>query len=201
MKFINTDGSAIIGPGSEWLWTALSGAVLAVTFLAIYRQLRLQTSATARQQLAEINQEWGSERMLRKRLATYETVLAGVHMDVDTPIVWETCNFWEHVGSLTRLGHLDLSLMQTNIGAHVTWWWAVMGPACKTAREEADARDLFEHFEWLANEMLKTDSAAALANSRPVTPEVLKGAIATTRASLALEESLRSVHLLQRASS
>jgi hypothetical protein len=39
---INTEGSALIGPGSEWFWTAVSGAVLAVTFLAIYRQLRLQ---------------------------------------------------------------------------------------------------------------------------------------------------------------
>ena len=33
MKLINTDGMAFIGPGSEWFWTAVSGIVLAVTFL------------------------------------------------------------------------------------------------------------------------------------------------------------------------
>jgi hypothetical protein len=42
MKFINTDGMTFIGPGSEWFWTAVSGLMLAVTFIAIYRQFRLQ---------------------------------------------------------------------------------------------------------------------------------------------------------------
>ena len=42
MKLINTDGMSFIGPGSEWFWTAVSGLVLAITFIAIYRQLRTQ---------------------------------------------------------------------------------------------------------------------------------------------------------------
>jgi hypothetical protein len=42
MKFINTDGMTFIGPGSEWFWTAVSGLMLAVTFIAICRQFRLQ---------------------------------------------------------------------------------------------------------------------------------------------------------------
>ena len=37
---------SFIGPGSEWFWTAVSGIVLAVTFLAIWRQLALQRSAS-----------------------------------------------------------------------------------------------------------------------------------------------------------
>ena len=42
MTIINTDGMALIGPGSEWLWAALTGLVLAGTAVAIYRQLRVQ---------------------------------------------------------------------------------------------------------------------------------------------------------------
>ena len=42
MKLINTDGMAFIGPGSEWFWTALQFTALAITFIAIYRQLRTQ---------------------------------------------------------------------------------------------------------------------------------------------------------------
>jgi hypothetical protein len=42
VKFLNTNGMAFVGPGSEWFWTAVSGLVLAGTFIAIYRQLRLQ---------------------------------------------------------------------------------------------------------------------------------------------------------------
>ena len=61
MTFINTDGMAFIGPGSEWFWTALSGIVLAVTFLAIYRQLRLQRNQGAIEQIAS------SSRRIRLR--------------------------------------------------------------------------------------------------------------------------------------
>jgi hypothetical protein len=42
VTFINTDGMAFIGPGSEWFWTALQFTALAITFYAIYRQLRGQ---------------------------------------------------------------------------------------------------------------------------------------------------------------
>ena len=42
MELINTDGIALIGPGSEWFWTALGFAALASTFYAIYRQLKAQ---------------------------------------------------------------------------------------------------------------------------------------------------------------
>jgi hypothetical protein len=42
VKLINTDGMAFIGPGSEWFWTALQFIALAITFYAIYRQLRAQ---------------------------------------------------------------------------------------------------------------------------------------------------------------
>ena len=42
MKLINTHGLALIGPGSEWFWTALQFTALAITFVAIYRQLGTQ---------------------------------------------------------------------------------------------------------------------------------------------------------------
>ena len=42
MKLINTDGLALMGPGSEWFWTALQFTALAITFVAIYRQLATQ---------------------------------------------------------------------------------------------------------------------------------------------------------------
>jgi hypothetical protein len=42
VTLINTDGLALIGPGSEWFWTALQFTALAITFYAIYRQLQAQ---------------------------------------------------------------------------------------------------------------------------------------------------------------
>ena len=61
MTFINTEGMSFIGPGSEWFWTAISAVVVAVTLLAIFRQVRLQRSAAAIEQLNDIMREWSSE--------------------------------------------------------------------------------------------------------------------------------------------
>ncbi len=68
VKIINTDGMSFIGPGSEWFWTAVSGLVLAVTLLAIYRQLRLQASQGAIEQTDAAMREFFSERMLGHQL-------------------------------------------------------------------------------------------------------------------------------------
>jgi hypothetical protein len=42
VTLINTEGLALIGPGSEWFWTALQFAAVAITIVAIYRQLQAQ---------------------------------------------------------------------------------------------------------------------------------------------------------------
>ena len=51
MNLINLDGITLIGPGSEWFWSAASGIVLAVTFVSLCRQLRLQAAASAVSQI------------------------------------------------------------------------------------------------------------------------------------------------------
>ena len=190
MRIINTDGLSFLGPGSEWFWTAVSGLVLAVTFLAIYRQLRLQASAAAREQLNEVNREWGSERMLRMRLATFQSLLEG-SMD-DASVAWDTCNFWEFVGTLAREGHLNMRVMKTILGANVTWWWAVMGPECRRVRDQYSAQDLWEDFEWLSTQMSKVGGGTVAVNSKPVTPEDLQAGAARMQQRIALEESLRA---------
>jgi hypothetical protein len=48
VNLFNTSGLTLIGPGSEWFWTAISGLALVITLLALYRQFRLQ-----RQQIRE----------------------------------------------------------------------------------------------------------------------------------------------------
>jgi len=42
MQPTDTEGVAFIGPGSEWFWIALQFIALAITFMAIYRQLATQ---------------------------------------------------------------------------------------------------------------------------------------------------------------
>jgi hypothetical protein len=51
---VNTNGMAFFGPGSEWFWAALQFTALAITFIAIYRQLRVARSARAVELVAEV---------------------------------------------------------------------------------------------------------------------------------------------------
>ena len=48
VTLINTNGMAFFGPGSEWFWAALQFTALLITFIAIYRQLRITRSAARR---------------------------------------------------------------------------------------------------------------------------------------------------------
>ena len=68
VTFINTKGMAFFGPGSEWFWAALQFTALLITFVAIYRQLRIARSASAVAQAAEYRARFDSERMRRHRL-------------------------------------------------------------------------------------------------------------------------------------
>ena len=105
MKLINTEGMAFIGPGSEWFWTAISGIVLAVTFIAIYRQLSIARSTRAREELASLDREWSSERQMRYRLEIFVALRDGAdpaHLP-DGPATG-LMNWWEIVAQLAGAG-------------------------------------------------------------------------------------------------
>ena len=77
MKLINTDGMSFIGPGSEWFWTGISGIVLAVTFVAIWRQLSLQRSASGYAQVTDLSRQDRAEPMLRVKVQIYQALHEG----------------------------------------------------------------------------------------------------------------------------
>jgi hypothetical protein len=155
VKVINTDGMAFIGPGSEWFWTALSGVVLAVTFIAIYRQLSLARSANAFTQLNALVEEWQGERMVRKRLAVLVAMRDGTALsDLPESPSGGIANYWEKVGSLARAGHVSPSLIAEGLGG-AERWWAILGPWALRVRTEDGNPQLFEHFEWLAATLVR----------------------------------------------
>ena len=112
MRLISTDEMVFIGPGSEWFWTAVSGLVLAVTFVAIYRQLTLARSANAFTQLNALVDEWQGERLVRKRLGVLVAIHEGTAWpDVPDSAAGAVANYWEKVASLARAGHVSPSLI------------------------------------------------------------------------------------------
>ena len=142
-----------IGPGSEWFWSALSGIVLAVTFIALYRQLRLQANTAAVEQLTAFETEWASERLTRFRLDVVRALRAGTDPALlpDGPM-YPVFNFWERIGSLAKSGHLDVDLlMMVNLGVCQTWW-AAFRPWVMAQRAKF-APTFGESWEWLATEV------------------------------------------------
>lgn len=109
MKLINTDGMALIGPGSEWFWTAVSWIILAVTFIAIYRQLRAQNAANALQRMEALQGTWTSERMIHARLVVvlWRKHAAGPSADfkAQAALNW-LCGFFENLSDLEEDGYL-----------------------------------------------------------------------------------------------
>ena len=154
MQFINTDGMAFIGPGSEWFWTAISGLILVVTFIAIYRQLRIMRSASAFAQLDAFERELGSERMKRFELEVLVALRDGVDpAHLGRGAAFGIFQFWETTGALARRGHLDPKLLFEGSGMNVVDWWRTLAPYAKRVRADAQAPAFLENFEWLASMM------------------------------------------------
>ena len=166
MTFINTEGMSFIGPGSEWFWTALSGVVLAVTFLAIYRQLALARGANAFAQLGALVAEWEGERLIRKRIGVLVALRDG-HAPADVPDSPATAiaNYWEKVGALGRAGHLDPSLIAEGLGGAQDWWGILAPWVLRVRTEDANPR-FWENFEWLAQAQVRIHPVVAFDQER-----------------------------------
>jgi len=184
MKLINTDGMAFIGPGSEWFWTAISGLVLAVTFFAIYRQLRLQRDAAATEQLSGLLGEWSSERMARAKLAILLAIQAGVEPgQLPGRAVSHIGYFLQRIGYLVRSGHMDRRLVYTHLGPQIQMWRAWLGD------------DDFEDFVWLADACATLDiqqKDAGWLDDAFLADQLTRSITHFTEA-IELEESLRTV--------
>jgi hypothetical protein len=195
VTFINTDGMAFIGPGSEWFWTALSGLVLATTFVAIYRQLRLQAHASAIGQLNEFDREAASERANRAKLTLLLALQGGTDpVDLPDAAAGEVAGSWEKIATLIRDGHSDPKLLWRWTGSFAQGWWLMLGPWIEKRRVDRGDSTYYTNLEWLAGRMREMDIAAGTA---PPTLELLarirKDVIEELRDLIRTEEALRTV--------
>jgi hypothetical protein len=159
VQLINTEDMVLIGPGSEWFWTAVSGIVLAVTFLAIYRQLALARSANAFEQIERMTARWDSELAARHKLAILEAIHAGAAFDaIPEASATFVGNFWEQTAALVRAGHVDLKNMYPQFGPTIRYWHAVLEANTQRYRRDNRVR-VFENFDWLADQMTRVDRA------------------------------------------
>jgi hypothetical protein len=139
----------LVGAGSEWFWTMVSGLLVAVTFIVIYRQLRVQAAANALQRIETINRHWTSTEMVLARLH----VLIGMHdgtLDVkDDSRVDTVLSYFELVWDLRQRGYLDDEDIGYGFGAKVIAWWRYLEPVIRIQRSDEGDPDLWIGLERL----------------------------------------------------
>jgi hypothetical protein len=153
MSILSSEPIVLIGAGSEWLWTAVSGIVLSVTFLAIYRQLRGQRAANAFQQLKELGERWSSKRMRTLRLRVATGLKSGDDSDTEQ-LIGEIADFFDEVDFLHRQGYLETELLFAahDLGVNAVRWWTVVEPVIRKVQTEYGPTEA-AGFERLAREM------------------------------------------------
>jgi len=194
---VSTEGLVLFGPGSEWLWSMLQFVVVAITLVGIYIQLRQARAANAFAQASAIEEQWQGERMLRRRLALAIAIRDhGPDADLSAHSGF-IGNFWEGVAALVRAGHVEIGVVRENLGGSCRLYWLLLEPDVRADRTRLGA-DLFEHFEWLADEIVRYDRAHGVPD-RLLTRE---SAVATSvqgipalRASVADLEAMRTTTL------
>jgi hypothetical protein len=194
VKLINTDGMALIGPGSEWLWTAVSGIVLAVTFIAIYRQLAMARSANSREQLASFDREWFGERMMRYRLELLVALRDGAdRAHLPGGAAAGIANWWETVAQLARSGDIDRKTLYVGFRVQYQAWWAILAPQVGRWRAEQHDPRNHEDNDWLAGFMAELDRRAGHPTVDAAMLGPLEVLIASTQDRLRVEQALRTV--------
>jgi hypothetical protein len=148
----------LIGSGSEWFWSMLQFVIVAITLYAIYRQIRLQASTAAIEQIDRIVKDWVSEASLRHALALQLAIRNGTPRDkLPYGAASFVSDFWEGIGYLVRQGHIDRRLLHENLGGAPQWWWAALATWARQVRLDTHQPAAGEHFEWLAGQMAALD--------------------------------------------
>ena len=158
MQLVNLEESVIFGPGSEWFWSMAQFVLVAVTLIGIYYQLRLARSANAFEQMNSIVDGWESERMTRHSLEVYLALREGVDLEnIPEGAATSITNYLESVAALIRAGHVEQKLVYEFLGSRYQWWWVLLAPNIRRARQEAGDPAVGEHFEWLVGVMAHMD--------------------------------------------
>jgi hypothetical protein len=174
-------------------WSAASCST--VTFLAIYRQLRVQRDGAAIEQVRRIYAEWADERMSRAKLETLTLIRDGADTAAVLNAGSDVGDFWEGFAYLVRAGNIDRKLMYNSLGPSARIWWGILAPSARAARQQANDQGIWTDFEWLAGVFAEFDRIAhePAAYDNSYINQRLPDLIETNRTAIRRFEDLRAV--------
>jgi hypothetical protein len=194
VTLINTKGMAFLGPGSEWFWAALQFTALAITFIAIYRQLLIARSQRLVEQVTLYTRQFEDERMARHRLAILVALRDGVEIPRAAGVALS--NYFETLGALTRKQHLDIKMLWDLFDLPALGWWGVLRAWVHQERA-VDGDAVCEEWEWLVEAFKRMDRRAGRvvidAEARAAVSLAGERVIRTLEDTIRVEQALRSV--------
>jgi hypothetical protein len=182
----------VFGQGSEWLWSFAQFITVAVTLVAIYRQLIAQRSAAHYEHVTAQWHEFESIPFVRAKLALMLALrgrdpAAGLPPDTD-----EVADYFQRLGYLAARGHYEVdSLWEDGSWQVIGFYWGLLQPYIRSDRTASGDPDLYGHFEWLDGEMRRL--SAKRGKPRPAFDEskrdqLIADRIAIFKAKLAREQ-------------
>ena len=195
MTIVSSEPIVLIGPGSEWFWSAAQLLVVAITLVGIYYQLRLQRAANSFEQIHQLADVWNSERLVRARLRVAQGLAGGDEMSLRTG-VGLIGDYFEEVASLVRAGHIDMSVAYENFNHALRFWWTAMEDTIERERKlYGQGGEVWIHFERLARDFsrlsLRDEHPTVIDKAHVIgrVPDLME----TLKATLRLIEELREV--------
>ena len=156
---IDLDGGLVlIGPASEWFWTAFSGVLVAISLWAVFRQLKLQIGQKMRDDIASLEALYSSERFLRYRLQLAIALRDGTPpAQMPEGACTAIGGFWEEVGSFTKGKHFDKRMTAKMLGSMAVGVWLHLEPWVLFQRHEYSSEETFSDYEWLVHELVRIE--------------------------------------------
>jgi hypothetical protein len=133
MQIVSSEPLVLIGPGSEWFWTAISAVVVAITFVAIFRQLRAQRAAGVLEQVNTLQAQWEAREFTYVRLYAM-IAFENREVELGMPrIAYEVAAWFDNLAGFVLGGHVSQHVA-SGYAEPVLFWWTIMKPYVEADR-------------------------------------------------------------------
>lgn len=146
----------LFGPGSEWFWAMAQFVVVAVTLLAIYRQLKAQGAANAFARIGMLEEQWAGRAFQLARLRAAIRLRTESVGEMDSAMIM-IANYLENLAILRRDGHLTLGEIDDTWSVPVQMWWAFLRPVIEQQRARDGNPRMHLGLERLAADLHRLD--------------------------------------------
>jgi hypothetical protein len=156
----------IFGPSSEWFWTMLSFATLAVSIFLIYRQLNIQTASHIVQTICTLNDKWNNPKMEKIRNKVCKKLVAkNNEFNGDSECIAE---FFEDIATFVRIKALSNEIVWDTMSWNVECYWPMFKDGVAQMRQDYGDVPTYEGFEKLFNDMVKISKQKGSSEKRQI---------------------------------